>query len=320
MSAVKFYRGKQSQYSNERMAEGIYFTTDTHKIMLNGNDYSTDTYTPGVSDTVKTTTTVGALPKGTTAASLRDKTLSQIFDEMLFPTIQPTATPPSASMSLEGYDSLQEVGATAPTESNFNTSFNQGNITCDGISQGPRAGAKLFDVIYRSTQSVTSTDVTFKDPVPSGVTNYYYKVNYDAGTADIKDNKGNTATSLAQLPAGSVTSSAVVVRGVYPIFATITDANISNNTVTKLSLTSNTVITITLASETATSKQKIKIKGSITKIEIKDPFGNWVVQNLTEYPKTIENISVQGNQVEYNVYTRNQGTNGSTQFRITYSA
>lgn len=274
-------------------------------------------YQPAVSDSVKTAYAVGALAKGTTAEYLKKKTLSQVFDEMLFPTIQPTASAPSASLSLKGYAQLQEVGAAAPTTANFNTSFNRGQITCDGVSQGYRAGEKTSDVLYRGTESSPVTD---SDPViPYGDVNYYYKVNYADGTADIKDNKGNTATSLTQLKAGSVTSGVCRVTGVYPIFATTSDANISNKTVTKLPLTTSTTITTTLAAEAADSKQVIKVKGTITKIELKDPFGNWVAQTISDFPKTTENIDVNGNSVEYNVYTRNQGQNGATEFRITYS-
>lgn len=276
-------------------------------------------YQPAVSDEVKTAYAVGALAKGTTAATLKTKTLSQVFDEMLFPTIQPTATLPSASLSLKNYAQLQEVGAAAPTVANFNTSFNQGSIVCDGVTQGTRAGAKESDILYRGTELVSSETSEFAAVIPNGTVNYYYKVNYADGPSDIKDNKGNTATSLAQLKAGSVVSGACSVIGVYPIFATTTDDNIANKTVTKLSLTNSTTITMTLAAEAADSKHVIKMKGTITKIELKDPFGNWVSQSINEFPKTTEEIQIQGVAASYNVYTRNQGQNGATEFRITYS-
>lgn len=276
-------------------------------------------YQPAVSDSVKTAYAVGALAKGTTAATLKTKTLSQVFDEMLFPTIQPTATAPSASISLKSYAQLQEVGATAPAKSNFNTTYNQGSITCNGVSQGPRAGAKTDDMIIRKFGSDYSEDSTgsniFIDKIPEGTTNYYYKVIYAAGTADIKDNKGNTATSLTQLPAGNVTSAACAVIGVYPIFATT--SNITE--ATKQALTNDTTVTMTFVAETAANKHVIKMKGTVTKIELKDPFGNWVQQPLNEFPKTTENIEIQGTSTAYNVYTRNQGQNGATEFRITYS-
>lgn len=41
-SVVKFYRGLSSAYNPVTHANGIFFTTDTHKIMLNGSEYGGD--------------------------------------------------------------------------------------------------------------------------------------------------------------------------------------------------------------------------------------------------------------------------------------
>lgn len=41
-SVIKFYRGLSSAYNPVTHANGIFFTTDTHKIMLNGSEYGGD--------------------------------------------------------------------------------------------------------------------------------------------------------------------------------------------------------------------------------------------------------------------------------------
>lgn len=41
-SVIKFYRGLSSAYNAVTHADGIFFTTDTHKIMLNGFEYGGD--------------------------------------------------------------------------------------------------------------------------------------------------------------------------------------------------------------------------------------------------------------------------------------
>ena len=41
-SVIKFYRGPSSAYNPVTHANGIFFTTDTHKIMLNGSEYGGD--------------------------------------------------------------------------------------------------------------------------------------------------------------------------------------------------------------------------------------------------------------------------------------
>lgn len=41
-SVIKFYRGLSSDYNPVTHADGIFFTTDTHKIMMNGSEYGGD--------------------------------------------------------------------------------------------------------------------------------------------------------------------------------------------------------------------------------------------------------------------------------------
>ena len=279
-------------------------------------------YQTAVGDDVTTATTVGSLAKGTKASELKKLTLSQVFDEMLFPTIQPTATAPSATIALKGYNTVQEVGAVAPTVAQFTTSYNQGSITCNGVVQSVRAGAKIDQgtFIYRDdVSSGQEGSANFSKVIAKGDTKYYYHVSYSAGPSDIKDNKGNAATSLTQLPAGSVTSAAVTVSGVYPIYASTTAANITNKTVTKLPLTNATSFEVTMAAEDADSKQVIKMNGTITKVELFNTVANKYEVQSNAFVKSTENIDVNGTSVAYNVYTRNQGQNGSSKFRITYT-
>ena len=172
-SVVKFYRGLSSAYNPVTHANGIFFTTDTHKIMLNGSEYGGDsskkvanvtlnenangiviTYTdsttsnldfvkasslvdglmskedkakldsldPSASSsyessldpTVATVEKLGGIDAGTTVAQLTGKSYDEIFDTLIFPTVNPTFTAPSATISLKGYSNTQEVGANAP--------------------------------------------------------------------------------------------------------------------------------------------------------------------------------------------------------------
>lgn len=41
-SVVKFYRGPQASYNSTTHANGIYFATDTKKIIMNGTEYGGD--------------------------------------------------------------------------------------------------------------------------------------------------------------------------------------------------------------------------------------------------------------------------------------
>lgn len=187
-SVVKFYRGLAASYNSITHADGIYFATDTKKIIMNNAEYGGDsnkkvsdvalnanangiviTYTDSTSTTlllgkatvtadglmskedktkldsldptasgsykssldptVATVEKLGGIDAGTTVAQLTGKSYNKIFDTLIFPTVNPTFTVPSASISLKSYQNVQEIGANAPTAANFNVSFNAGAIT-----------------------------------------------------------------------------------------------------------------------------------------------------------------------------------------------
>lgn len=148
---------------------------------------------------------VGGLSAGTKVSDLEGKTYSEIFDEVLFPTIHPTFVAPSATIKLN-VASVQEVGSVAPTASDFTTSFNRGAINLGGVKQADRAGALTSGEVFCVGSSMPSL-------VPLGDTQYKYRANYAQG-AQPKDNKGNDYGT--PLPSGSVESGAVTLNGTYP--------------------------------------------------------------------------------------------------------
>lgn len=212
-----------------------------------------------------------------------------MFDELLFPTIQPTADAPKATLALKSYANLQEVGAIAPTEANFTKTWNQGSIKIGATVKDVRAGAKERDVLYYGT-SESNTELPEK--VAAGNTNYYYKVYYAEGPQPL-DSKGNNATSLTKLAAGSTVSTAVAVTGVYPFYS-----GLSVQGVSKLALTNSTSFNTTIGAEGNTpGKHVIKLPHTITSIIARDPNFGDSPNILDNFTKTTENIDVNGNQV-----------------------
>ena len=268
------------------------------------------TYNSGLDDTVATVEKLGGIAAGTTVAQLKGQTISKVLDTLIFPTIQPTITAPSASLSLKsGVSNIKEVGATGYTTKDFTSAFNQGAIKIGASTQGPRAGAKSSDVIYAGSEANG-----IPNTVTAGTTNFYYKVNYAEGPAPL-DSKGTPATSYTALPAGSITSSAVATYGVYPFYA-----NIKNTEASKLPLTKNLTFTVTLAAE-GPNKHVFKLPHTVTKIEMLNTLSNqYEVYALENFTTGTEEITVQGTNVNYNTYTRNDtGFNGETTYKITYS-
>lgn len=268
------------------------------------------TYNSGLDDAVATVEKLGGIAAGTKVSQLKGQTISKVLDTLIFPTIQPTITAPSASLSLKsGVSNIKEVGATGYTTKDFTSAFNQGAIKIGASTQGPRAGAKSSDVIYAGSEANG-----IPAAITAGTTNFYYKVQYAEGPTPL-DSKGNPAASYTALPAGSVTSSAVATYGVYPFYA-----NIKNATPSKLPLTKNLTFTATLAAE-GPNKHVFKLPHVVTKIEMLNTLSNqYEVYALENFTTGTEEITVQGATVSYHTYTRNDaGFNGETTYRITYS-
>jgi hypothetical protein len=164
---IKFYRGLRASYNVETHGTGIYFATDTLEIIHNNKSYSgllsesksvkditfangviTVTYSDNTTTTIEVgsgkyksniedktvamTTKYGDYVVGTKVSALEGKTYDELFDGILFPTVNPILTAPSASIALKDYDAIQEVGATAPTVNDFTTGYNAGAITLSG--------------------------------------------------------------------------------------------------------------------------------------------------------------------------------------------
>lgn len=95
--------------------DGLMSKEDKVKLdSLSGN------YSSSLSSTVSTVEKLGGIAAGTTVAQLTGKSYNEIFDTLIFPTVNPTFTNPSASISLKSYSNIQEIGAVAPSTANFN--------------------------------------------------------------------------------------------------------------------------------------------------------------------------------------------------------
>lgn len=344
--ASRFYQGKLAKYDAATHGEGIYFATDAKRILMNGDEYlgGIEVKDASLSDDGKTLTitklddstvevqvggsgeyesaiedktlampsAVGGIAKGTTLEELEGKSFNSILDDLLFPTVYPTFTAPSAGIALKSYSSTQEVGATAPTESNFTTTFNAGAITLNGVKQADRAGALDSEnsFIYYGG-SVSNT--TLPETVALGDTSYQYHAAYGEG-AQPKDNKGNDYDS--PLAAGSVNSSAVKVNGTYPWYASTSSAT-EDEPVVKQSLvawnaTAGAMSTgqFTLQAS-GTLPQVFKLPRQLKTLQMLNTVSNSMETiGTTAYAETTETIDINGNEVTYYVYTYNGSTRG----------
>ena len=328
----------------------LYFTTDTHELLVNGDSYSggitsvsvegttlkittidgsTKTvdlaeilkYKSALADDIATVNALGGIPAGTTVAQLKNKTFSQLFDELIFPTVNPTFENPAAYLSLKSTSTtpiIQEVGTTGasvPVAESFNTGYNPGAIKIAGVKKQNRAGDVKYSESFIYINNAPASK-NFPTEIPEGSIIYRYRAVYAQGPQPL-DSKGNNYQT--PLPAGTVDSAPVTINGVYPYFTN----KDNNKAFAKLALTtSNTLSAVKFKAE-GPNKHTFKIPAIyiLTKVELLNTLsGKYENYGTDKFTKTTENIEVQGKQVSYAVYTRNDaGFNGESTFNITFS-
>ena len=343
---VKFFRGLRENYVLESHGQGIYFATDTKEILHNNEPYvglplnvrvenvelneegsiiivsfsdgstkeieiGSGKYESKIEDkSIAMTSAYGDFTKGTTVGQLEGKTYDELFDGILFPTVNPTFSAPSASISLKNYTSTQEVGATAPTSANFTTSFSAGAINLNGSKQANRAGAQDMENSYIY---VGNQNQELPETVALGNTSYYYHASYAEGPQP-KNNKGVDYSS--PLAAGSVNSGAATVNGTYPWFASTATATAENPVVKQSLVPWNTTV-----GAMSTGNFTVQPSGTLTQV-FKLPRQLKTLQQLNtvsgamdtigtgDYTETTETIDINGNEQTYYVYTYNGSTRG----------
>lgn len=238
--------------------------------------------------------------------NLNDK-VDNIINNILYPTVNPTFTAPSASLSLRNYAAVQEVGTAAPTANNFNTSFNAGAINLSGEKQDDRAGELDEDnsFIYYGGNAANRDLPT---EVAEGNTSYKYRAAYAEGPQPL-DNKGNAYSK--PLAAGHVDSTAVTVNGTWPWYASTASAT-ADSPVVKQPLVAWSVV------EMSTEQFTVQPSGSLPQV-FKLPRQLKTLQMLNVVSGKMDTISTSDyaestetiNGREYYVYTYTGSTRGS---------
>lgn len=144
---------------------------------------------------------------------------------------------------------------------------------------------------------------------------YYACSNLGKTSDEHKTVAKKNATLNSIVPGNTKT---LTVTGVYPYFTN--KDNIT--TFAKLPLSTSKLLDITYVAETADNKHAFKLPSKFTVSSItllntlNDKYEDYSIDRFTV---TTENIEVQGSQVEYKTYTRNDGINGSSSFKITFA-
>lgn len=293
-------------------------------------------YTTDLPDSLVVPQTIGGINKGTKVSDLEGSTISQMFDNLLFPEVQPTIQAPSATISFKdtfSSNSIYEVGDTAPTAVNFNTSFNRGTCTVVGQANKNRAGNLDSGNSFIYYGGNTSTKIP-PAKVTLGTMQYNYHAAYAQGDT-LVTSKGNEASVTPNpLPAGSVNSSNLTIFGTYPYYCNGQNASSSSGDSnfptsatpdTKLPLYkwTATLVGAKFASEAATGTRMQFMYSSrkkVTKVEFYNTIsGKWETFSTSNYnaKSGTKTYSVQGTNETYNILTTTSPLSGSVQYRFT---
>lgn len=293
-------------------------------------------YTTDLPDSLVVPQTIGGINKGTKVSDLEGSTISQMFDNLLFPEVQPTIQAPSATIHFKdtfSSNGVYEVGTTAPIAANFNTSFDRGTCTVVGQANKNRAGNLDSGNSFIYYGGNTSTK-TLPAKVTLGTMQYNYHAAYAQGDT-LVTSKGNKASVTPNpLLAGSVDSSNLTIFGTYPYYcngqsasSSSGDSNFPTSATpdTKLPLYkwTDTLVGAKFASEAATGTRMQFIysnRKNVTKVEFYNSIsGKWETFGTSNYnaKSGIKTYSVQGTNETYNILTTTGPLSGSVQYRFT---
>ena len=254
--------------------------------------------------------TVGGVPVGKTYTE--GTPLETIIRNMLSPTLYPTLTDPSATIS-SSVSTLIEEGGSA--EATLTVNFNRGSISPAYGTSGYRSGEAIN---YSLNGSAAQTSKTFVVSVNESHKSFVATVSYAAGEQP-KDSNGNNYSS--PLPAGSLTSGALNFEFVNAIWANTSDSS----DIGKLPLVSKddkqAVLNFPACTELDPETFDVPSDWVITAIEIKNEIsGAWDDCTETFTASSVTHQNAAGQDVAYTRYVCNLGYDmGARPVRLKWS-
>ena len=352
---AKFFRGPYASYVQSIHGEGIYFAIDKGIIKMNGKDYigplaestavknialnadgdkfivtfldgttseieaASGEYESMIADKNLTTpNAVGGIAKGTKVSALEGKTYSEMFDDLLFPTVNPTFTAPTASIAWKNYATVQEVGSAGPTSANFTTGYNAGTINLNGVKQANRGGTHdtANSFVYVNGDA---TNKTLPTKLALGATKFKYRAAFGEGPQP-KNNKGGDYSS--PLAAGTVDSAEISVNGTYPWFAsTATAGSLTKQSLVAWNATAGAMSSgeFTVQPHTAAAPQMFKLPRKASSLQMYNTVAKaFETVALSDWTETSASETINGNTQTYYTYSYKGDARGSVKLIVKF--
>lgn len=225
-------------------------------------------------------------------------------------------------------DNTKDSSNTTITVNASNVALNSVNYTMKRTTNGSvenatantnHAQVTLDSKTFKAIEGTNTVKVDITGPTANAtfasMPVYYACSNLGKTNEEHKTDPKDTTTKTSTIPSNSKTLN---VTGVYPYYT-----NKDNITAfAKLPLTTNKTLDVTFVAETASNKHIFKLpsKFNVTKITLLNTLsGQYENYDVSRFSVTTETIDVQGTGTQYKVYTRNDGTNGSSSFKITFA-
>lgn len=225
-------------------------------------------------------------------------------------------------------DNTKDSSNTTITVNASNAALNSVNYTMKRTTNGSvenatantnHAQVTLDSKTFKAIEGTNTVKVDITGPTANAtfasMPVYYACSNLGKTNEEHKTEPKDTTTKTSTIPSNSKTLN---VTGVYPYYT-----NKDNITAfAKLPLTTNKTLDVTFVAETASNKHIFKLpsKFNVTKITLLNTLsGQYENYDVSRFSVTTETIDVQGTGTQYKVYTRNDGTNGSSSFKITFA-
>ena len=225
-------------------------------------------------------------------------------------------------------DNTKDSSNTTITVNASNAALNSVNYTMKRTTNGSVQNATantnpaqvtLDSKTFKAIEGTNTVKVDITGPTANAtfasMPVYYACSNLGKTSNEHKSVAKDAITKTSSTPSNSKTLN---VTGVYPYYTN--KDNIT--TFAKLGLTTNKTLDVTFVAETASNKHAFKIpaKFNVTKITLLNTLsGKYEDYSVSRFSVTTGTINVQGTDVQYKVYTRNDGTNGSSSFKITFA-
>lgn len=298
-------------------------------------------YSSSLTDETAMFEELGGIPEGTTVSDLNGETFSALFDQLLFPTVQPVLqSNPSTDLQVS-YPLMQsgvKLAIAGDTQNlTIESTANRGSMTNPSQYEGTTNPINYAGDVSGATITGASgpynpaftTPVTIDDvsPAPSyqfafGNNDWTLTTTFLIGP-EPRDSTGTPVSSPTQYPGGTVTDNDGI-EGVYPIYL----GNSSGNLVPRNRLASQNASniecdqpyneTLTLAHQIAVPQ--IMVSGDIT-IEVDAGQLGWQQQypgaTWVQSPILIEPVAGQGD-IDYYLYTKQQPIGNANNYRINW--